>query len=79
MHRMMFLPQHSAALALLGAGGCAATALLAFPHQGSAGRDILPGLCFWCFSVNAFFSAWLPEAAPQALARQAWLKAESLC
>lgn len=51
-------------------------ALLTCPHRGSAGRDILPGLCFYCFSVNAFFPAWLPEAAPEALARQAWLKSE---
>lgn len=51
-------------------------ALLACPHQGSAGRDILLGLFFWCFSVNAFFPAWLPEVAPQPLARQAWLKAQ---
>lgn len=59
-----------------GAGGCAAMALLACPQQGSAGRDLLPGLCFWCCSVSAFCPAWLPEAAPQALARQAWLKAQ---
>lgn len=57
-----------------GADGCAAMALLACPQQGSAGRDLLPGLCFWCCSVRAFSPAWLPEAAPQALARQAWLR-----
>lgn len=51
--------------------------LLACPHQGSAGSDLLPGLCFRCFPVGAFFPAWLPEAAPQALARPAWLHTAS--
>lgn len=76
VHRMMFLPEHSAALALLWSRCLCCNGSAPCPLQGSAGRDILPGLCFWCFSVNAFFPAWLPEAAPPAQARQAWLKAQ---